>query len=122
LRPPAAIVAPAIGKTRSCRPAIVSFCRKEAQQSARTRAAHSPSGLSSEFHACGAAPRKVRKALARIGTKHLRYFMPMTGWLRSLSLNPRIGRTTAGVTPVCGRSRHVGLRRLQAQDCFCRQN
>src|ERR1700688_818432 len=34
-----------------------------------------PSGLSPEFHAYGAVPRVVGKALARFATKHVRYFM-----------------------------------------------
>src|ERR1700726_198642 len=76
------------------------------------RAAHSPSGLSSEFHAYGAVPRVVGKALARFATKHVRYFMPMTSRLGSLSSKPHIGRSTAGVMSACGRSPYAVSKRL----------
>ena len=74
--------------------------------------------MSSEFHACGAAPREVRKALARFDTKHVPYFMLVTGWLGPLSLNPRTGRTTAGVmwlvaTATCGLKTVVGRFRAE---------
>jgi len=97
LPPPSPIVAPTIGVTNARRPAIVSFCRKAARQPARLGTARQPFNLSSEFHAYGAAPRVVRKALSRFDAKHVPYFMCATGRLGSLSLNSRIGRPTAGV-------------------------
>jgi len=42
------------------------------------RTAHQPFSLSSEFHAYGAAPRVIRRALACFDTRLVPYFMPMT--------------------------------------------
>jgi hypothetical protein len=51
---------------------------KETRQPVRRRAAHEPFSLSTEFHACGAVPRVIRKALARFDTRHVSNFMLMT--------------------------------------------
>src|ERR1700682_265179 len=75
----------------------------------RMRTAHQSFSLSSEFHAYGAAPREVRKGLARFGTKHSRHFMPMTNWLDTVfSINERVSLASgvigrwADVTNVSG--------------------
>jgi hypothetical protein len=52
----------------------------------RLRTAHEPFNLSSEFHACGAMPREVRKALARFDAAHVPCFMIMTFMLMTFML------------------------------------
>jgi len=54
---------------------------KRSTASVRLRTAHEPFGLSSEFHAYGAAPGEVGNALACFDAEHVPYFMLMTGWL-----------------------------------------